>query len=226
VSHELRTPLTSIIGFTDMLCTGRLGPLTELQRRCLGDVEQSGQHLLRLVDEVLDLAQLDAGKLDIQRAITNVGGLVDEVVASLKLQSAEKQIRVTTKCEAALEAELLDPGRLRQVLYNFLSNAIKFTPAGRSVEVRTQLDGPDWWRLEVEDTGAGIPAELRPRLFREFERLGTGPTATEKGIGLGLAITKKIVEAQGGSVGYREPEQGGSVFFARWPRALRGEQAS
>jgi PAS domain S-box-containing protein len=226
VSHELRTPLTSIIGFTDMMREGRLGPLTELQRRCLDDVEQSGQHLVRLVDEVLDLAQLDAGRLEIQRVLADVGGIVEDAVASLKPQSAGRQIRVTTRCAAGLEAELLDPGRLRQVLYNFISNAIKFTPEGGSVEVRAELEGLDWWRLEVEDSGAGVPADLHPRLFREFERLGTGPSSTEKGIGLGLAITKRIVEAQGGSVGYRQAEKGGSVFFARWPRALRGERAS
>jgi PAS domain S-box-containing protein len=219
VSHELRTPLTAIIGFSDMLREERLGPLTPVQTRCLQDIELSCQHLLRLVEEVLELAKLDANKIELRLETVDIGQVVAEVTDMLTPLSAAKQLQMSARVDETLNAEQADKGRLRQVLFNYLSNALKFAPAGGSIEVRAEPESVNWWRLEVQDNGRGVPVGQEKNLFQEFERLGVGASSTE-GIGLGLAIAKRIVEAQGGSVGYRPAPGGGSIFSARMPRAL------
>jgi PAS domain S-box-containing protein len=220
VSHEFRTPLTAIVGFTDMLREGKLGPLSDLQRRCVQDITQSCEHLLRLVNDVLDLAQIDAGRMELRPEVVDVAAVVSDVTNALLPITTEKSIRVFADVHPSLHAELLDPGRLRQLLYNYLSNGLKFTPANGSIEVRAAPEGEEWLLLEVQDNGSGVPSDLQGRLFNEFERLGSGFARVQQGLGLGLAIVKRIVEAQGGSVGYRPAPGGGSVFSARLPRRL------
>lgn len=219
LSHELRTPLTAIIGFSDLLREERLGPLTDVQTRCLQDIELSCQHLLRIVEEVLELAKLDANRIELRPEIVDIGHLVAEITDILAPLSAAKHLRMSACVDQSLNAEQADKGRLRQVLFNYLSNALKSAPEGGSVEVRAEPEDLDWWRLEVQDNGRGVPVELEKHLFQEFERLGRGASSSE-GIGLGLAISKRIVEAQGGSVGYRPAPGGGAIFTARLPRAL------
>jgi signal transduction histidine kinase len=217
MSHELRTPLNAILGFSELLHTEQVGPLLPLQREFLGDVLNSGRHLLQLINDVLDLSKVEAGKLEFHAETIQGEPVVLEVVSNLREAAAAKRIRLTTRVESLGELSL-DPLRLKQVLYNYLSNAIKFTPDDGHVETRLLLDGPERFLLEVEDNGGGISQADQQRLFVEFQQLESGARRRCGGTGLGLALTKRLVEAQGGAVGVRSVVGRGSVFFASLPR--------
>src|SRR5712664_2891179 len=224
MSHELRTPLNAILGFTQLLHEGEVGPLNDQQREFLGNVLTSSHHLLRLINDVLDLAKVESGKLDFRPESIDLRQAIGEVGAILRTTAAEKQVRVEIAVDPTIGRVVLDPARLKQVLYNYLSNALKFTPAGGLVTVRAMPEGPEFFRIEVDDTGAGIMAEDLRRLFVEFQQLDAGAAKKHAGTGLGLALTKRIVEAQGGSVGVSSKPGVGSVFHAILPlRARSGE---
>jgi signal transduction histidine kinase/DNA-binding response OmpR family regulator len=223
MSHELRTPLNAILGFTQLLHEGEVGPLNDQQRDFLGNVLTSSHHLLRLINDVLDLAKVESGKLDFRPESIDLAQAIGEVGAILKTTAAEKQVRVEIAVDPSIGRVVLDPARLKQVLYNYLSNALKFTPTGGLVTIRASPEGPEFFRIEVDDTGAGIqPGDLR-RLFVEFQQLDAGAAKKHAGTGLGLALTKRIVEAQGGTVGVRSTPGSGSVFHAVLPRRTKGE---
>jgi signal transduction histidine kinase/DNA-binding response OmpR family regulator len=223
MSHELRTPLNAILGFTQLLHEGEVGPLNDQQREFLGNVLTSSHHLLRLINDVLDLAKVESGKLDFRPESIDLRQAIGEVGAILRTTAAEKQVRVEIAVDPTIGRVVLDPARLKQVLYNYLSNALKFTPAGGLVTVRAMPEGPEFFRIEVDDTGAGIMAEDLRRLFVEFQQLDAGAAKKHAGTGLGLALTKRIVEAQGGTVGVRSTPGTGSVFHAVLPRRMKGE---
>jgi protein-histidine pros-kinase len=217
MSHELRTPLNTIIGFTELLYDGKVGPVTPDQHEFLGDVLTSSRHLVRLINDILDLAKVEAGKLEFRPEPVVLARVVGEVVTTLRPGAAAKRIDVATELDPAMATVTLDGLRLKQVLYNYLSNALKFTGEGGRVVVRTRVEGAGEFRVEVEDNGAGIPAEHLGKLFRRFQQLqhdGAGWTGT----GLGLALTKALVEAQGGRVGVRSEPGHGSTFHAVLPR--------
>jgi len=218
MSHELRTPLNAIIGFAELLHDEQVGPLATQQKEFLGDILSSGRHLLRLINDVLDLAKVEAGKMEFHAEPVDLPHLVGKVVQSLWATAIDKGFHVEVKVDAALADIALDPGRFRQVLYNYVSNAFKFTPDGGRVVVRVAPEGPEQFRLEVEDTGAGISAENVQHLFIAFQQLDPGTGKRHGGTGLGLALTKRLAEAQGGTVGVRPAIGGGSVFFAVLPR--------
>src|SRR5713226_5065596 len=164
MSHELRTPLNAILGFTQLLHDGEVGPLTAEQREFLGNVLTSSRHLLRLINDVLDLAKVESGKLDFRPEPIDLPELIGEVNAILRTAAADKKVRVEVAVDPSIGRVALDPARLKQVLYNYLSNALKFTPSGGSVTVRASPEGTDFFRLEVHDTGSGIqPADLARR---------------------------------------------------------------
>jgi signal transduction histidine kinase len=221
MSHELRTPLNAIIGFADLMHDGRLGPVSEQHRESLDDIRGSARHLLDLINEVLDIARIESGRimLDIQ-AIDPVQ-VVSAAVDSLRSLASERNLAVTMEAQS-LGGALLDPARLRQVVLNYLSNAIKFTPEGGLVQVRVLREG-DELVLEVIDTGGGIAPEDQERVFGEFEQLHG---AAYGGTGLGLAVTKHIIEAQGGTVGVLSTPGRGSTFYARLPVATSPEPAA
>src|SRR5207245_3553130 len=180
-------------------------------------------HLLRLINDALDLAKVESGKLDFRPESIDLAQVTGEVGAILRTTASEKQVRVEMAIDPAIGRVVLDPARLKQVLYNYLSNALKFTPAGSVVTVRTVPEGADFFRIEVHDTGDGIQPEELPRLFVEFQQLDAGAAKKHAGTGLGLALTKRIVEAQGGTVGVRSTPGAGSVFHAVLPRQATGE---
>jgi len=221
MSHELRTPLNAILGFTQLLHEGEVGALSEQQREFLGNVLTSGRHLLRLINDVLDLAKVESGKLDFRPETVDLRQVIEEVSAILRTTAAEKRVRVEIDVDSALGQVVLDPARLKQVLYNYMSNALKFTPNGGLVTVRASRQGEDSFRLAVHDTGAGIRPQDLPRLFVEFQQLDAGAAKKHAGTGLGLALTKRIVEAQGGSVGVSSKPGVGSVFHAILPLRAR-----
>jgi signal transduction histidine kinase len=216
MSHELRTPLNAIIGFAELVFYGRVAAGSPEHQEFLGDILASGRHLLQLINDILDLAMIEAGKLELRPEPVEVASTIAEVASLLRTLSLQKRIRVQVEADHSLEVVMLDPSRFKQVLYNYLSNALKFTPEGGRIVVRTSAETPESFRLEVEDNGVGIAPDQIERLFLELEQLPRGTAA--QGTGLGLALTRKIVEAQGGSVGCRSRPGHGSVFHAVLPR--------
>ncbi|MBN8610570.1 MAG: response regulator [Deltaproteobacteria bacterium] len=217
MSHELRTPLNSILGFSDLLAREEVGALSDEQRDFVSDIHASGKHLLRLINDVLDLSKVEAGKLELHPEATRMSTVLAEVTSVLMPISRERGIRIDQTVASDAEALHLDPGRLKQVLYNFLSNAIKFSPEGGTVAVEVRCEGPAAFRISVRDRGPGIaPADLE-RLFVEFEQLDSGRSKSHAGTGLGLALTRRLVEAQGGSVGVESTLGQGSTFYAILP---------
>lgn len=225
MSHELRTPLNAIIGFAELLYDGQVRPEMPEHKEFLGDILTSGRHLLQLINDVLDLSKVEAGKLEFHPEPVSLSSLVGEVLAVLRTGAADKQIRVEVDIHPDLGQVVIDPARLKQILYNYLSNALKFTPDGGRIQLRAQPEEPGAFRLEVEDTGIGISSEDVGRLFAEFEQLDAGAAKKHAGTGLGLALTKRLAEAQGGSVGVRSTLGAGSTFHAVLPRrATRGKR--
>jgi signal transduction histidine kinase/CheY-like chemotaxis protein len=221
MSHELRTPLNAILGFAELIADGVAGPVSEAQKEYLGHVVLSGRHLLSLINDVLDLAKVESGKMEIRPERVSLEALSREVTHVLRAKSAEKRIVVEETVEPGLDEVTVDPGRLKQILYNYLSNAIKFTPNDGRVWVRLLAEGPEYFRVEVEDAGVGIRPEDMDRLFVEFQQLDAGMTKKHAGTGLGLVLTKRIAEAQGGRVGARSTPGKGSLFFATLPRQVK-----
>jgi PAS domain S-box-containing protein len=218
MSHELRTPLNSIIGFAELMHDAKVGPVSDEHKEYLGDILTSARHLLRLINDILDLARVEAGKLEFWPQPLDPAQAINEVRDILRTLAARKRIRVDVAVDPALGTLVLDPGRFKQVLYNYLSNALKFTPDEGRVMVRAMPNGPSAFRLEVEDTGVGIKPTEIGRLFSEFEQLDAGTAKRHQGAGLGLALTKRLVEAQAGQVGVRSTVGQGSTFFAILPR--------
>jgi len=219
MSHELRTPLNAIIGFAELMHDGKVGPVAPDQKEYLGDILTSSRHLLGLINDVLDLSKIEAGKMEFLPEPVNLGKIAAEVRDILRSLAASRRIAIAIEVEPGAGEAVADPAKLKQVLYNYLSNALKFTPEDGRVTVRIAPEGGEHFRLEVEDTGIGIRPEDLGRLFVEFQQLDVGAAKKYGGTGLGLALTRRIVEAQGGRVGVDSTPGRGSRFFAVLPRA-------
>jgi len=217
ISHELRTPLNSILGFTKMILDG-LCVSPEEEHKLLQDVFGSAQHLLGLVNDVLDIRRIEAGRMTLRIENVNLRGLLDSTLPLVNVQAAEKGLRLVNETAAIpLPVVWADEMRLRQVLLNLLNNAVKFTPEG-SVTVRARMfdDGADTAdvitprliRLEIEDTGIGIPPEKREAAFTEFVQLDQLEAQRFRGAGLGLAISRRLVELMGGRIGLESGNHG------------------
>ena len=211
MSHELRTPLNAIIGFAEVLLDETLAPSEEERREFLGHILASGRHLLGLINEVLDLSKIEAGKMDLQRSPVDVGAVIEDVTASVKPLAAKKQLRLSYAVAPGMSPPWADRAKLRQVLLNLVSNAVKFTPAGGEIAIRAkELAGEQgssgaeaqgrWVEISVADTGIGIPPEEHARIFQEFQQV-PGTEEREQGTGLGLALAKRLVEVHGGTIG-------------------------
>ncbi|MDB6169144.1 MAG: hybrid sensor histidine kinase/response regulator [Verrucomicrobia bacterium] len=217
VSHELRTPLNGIIGFTEFLIDEKPGPLKPKQKEYLGDVLSSGRHLLQLINDVLDLAKVESGKMELHVETFPVRKAIEEVTAVIKGIAHKKHIAVLVEVAEGLEAVTLDQHKFKQVLYNLLSNAVKFTDDDGTVTIEARsLDGNEF-EVRIRDTGIGIRAEDLGRLFNEFEQLDSGLARRFEGTGLGLALTKKFIEFQGGRIGVESEPGRGSVFTVVLP---------
>jgi signal transduction histidine kinase len=218
MSHELRTPLNAMIGFSSLMIAGKAGPLSETQAEYLGDILASSRHLLELVNDVLDLARVESGRLELQVEAVALAGLVGEVRDILHELAAKHRIAIAFEPCPEITTAMVDARIVKQVLYNYLSNAIKFTPDGGSVTIRLTESGPDRFRIAVEDTGIGIKPEDMPRLFVEFLQLDSGTAKRYPGTGLGLALARRLVEAHGGTVEATSVHGAGSTFAAVLPR--------
>ncbi len=217
MSHELRTPLNGIIGFTQMLIDKRPGPLNPKQAEYLDDVYNSATHLLQLINDVLDLAKVEAGKMELDLETFAPEKAVGEVCAILQGIANEKGVKLTWDVAPELGRVTLDPHKFKQICYNLLSNAVKFTNPDGNVEIRAFRREEDWFELKVMDSGIGIKPEDLSRLFRPFEQLESGASRRHEGTGLGLALTRKIVELHGGRIGVESEVGHGSRFTVVLP---------
>ena len=217
MSHELRTPLNGIIGFAEFLVDGKPGSLNEKQTEYLGDILSSGRHLLQLINDVLDLAKVESGKMSFYPESFAIGRAIEEVTAIAKPLAQKKGVKVVFTVRPPLDRVALDQQKFKQVLYNLLSNGIKFTDEGGTIEVAAQMAREGFFELSVRDTGIGIERDDVPRLFREFEQLESGTSRRFEGTGLGLALTRKMVELQGGSIAVESEPGLGSTFTVTLP---------
>jgi PAS domain S-box-containing protein len=221
MSHELRTPLNGIIGFAEFLSDGKPGAINAKQKEYLEDILNSGQHLLHLINDILDIVKIQAGKLELNPEIFRLGDVIQEVRAGVRPISQNKHIQVEIEVSQGLDAVRLDKQRMTQILYNLLSNALKFTDEGGKVGIAAELQGSLHFRLSVRDSGIGIKPEDIARLFKEFEQLEAGTDRRFGGTGLGLALTRKIVEMQGGTIHVESELGSGSTFTVILPLVYR-----
>src|SRR5881296_1798242 len=226
VSHELRTPLNSVIGFSDLLLTMAApeSPLTETQRDYLETIARNGRHLLELINELLDLSKIAAGRMELRLEPLELGALLQEAADSVR---AQVEARRHTLVIEPLHDHLVvtaDRGRLRQVLLNLLSNAIKFSTDGGRVGLSARLEDAGRVRIAVSDTGIGIaPADQR-KLFQEFVQLDASASRRYEGTGLGLALSKRLVELHGGTIDVDSELGKGSTFWFTLRRAESGPE--
>lgn len=220
ISHELRTPLTSILGYLELLLDAEAGPITEEQEHFLRIIARNSDRLRRLVGDLLLVAQIEAGRLSLDQAEVDLARLAVECVEAAVPAAEERGISLQVSAESTPNV-WADRSRLAQLLDNLLSNAIKFTPGGGRVGVALATRG-DSARLEVSDTGTGIPEAERDRIFERFFRTEGATRSAVQGTGLGLAITKAIVEGHGGRIGLESREGVGTTFWVELP-LLAGE---
>jgi signal transduction histidine kinase len=218
MSHELRTPLNAIIGLADMMVTNAARFGTEKAQEPLRRVHNAGTHLLGLVNQVLDLSKIEAGKLELAPESVALAPLIDEVIGTAQQLASQNQNRLVVEVEQNLGTLTVDPMRLRQILLNLLSNACKFTKQGDvTLRARRILDRDDTIELAVADTGIGMTPEQLGRLFEEFSQADASTAKKYGGTGLGLAITRKLARMMGGDVTVASEAAEGSVFTVRLP---------
>ena len=218
MSHELRTPLNAIIGLTEMMVTNAARFGTEKAAEPLRRVHRAGTHLLGLINQVLDLSKIEAGKLELNPESVNLARLIDEVVGTARQLAEQNKNRLVVEMQDKLGMLTADPMRLRQILLNLLSNACKFTKQGEvALRVRKVADGRDWIEFAVADTGIGMTAEQQAKLFEEFSQADSSTAQRYGGTGLGLAITRKLARMMGGDVTVESESGKGSVFTVRLP---------
>lgn len=215
ISHELRTPLNSVMGFGSLLDDEVAGPLNARQHDFLDKLLRSSDRMLALVDDLLDFARIQAGKFTILPTETDVPSLIEEAIASFGPAAEAKEIRIERELELPHPA-CLDRRRIFQVLANLLSNALKFVPVGGKIRVHAFHEGP-WLVTEIQDNGSGIAPEDLPKLFQPFKQLEMGLTRRVGGVGLGLIISKAIVEAHGGTIEAESTPGKGSTFRFKLP---------
>jgi len=221
MSHELRTPLNAVLGFATLL--SEESALGVKQRRWAEHIRDGGRHLLQLVNDVLDLSKIEAGRLELHREVFQVDSAVPEVIATLSPLIQAKKIRMNASVESGLLV-YADRMRFKQVLYNLMSNALKFTPASGEVTVRARQRG-DSALIEVQDNGIGIRSEDQERIFDEFSQ-AAGGDGNSLGTGLGLAITKRLVAQHGGQLWVKSEFGSGSCFSFVMPLGYRSEEQS
>jgi adenylate cyclase len=226
MSHELRTPLNAIIGLTEMMLSNAARFGTEKAQEPLQRVNRAGTHLLGLINQVLDLSKIEAGKLEFNPQTVQVAPLINEVIGTAGQLAEENKNRLIVEAQENLGALTVDPMRLQQILLNLLSNACKFTKQGEvALRARRVVDGRDWIELAVADTGIGMTAEQQAKLFEEFTQADSSTARQYGGTGLGLAITRKLARMMGGDVTVTSEPGKGSVFTVRLPVGLEKSAA-
>ncbi|MFN3929516.1 MAG: ATP-binding protein, partial [Thermoflexus sp.] len=217
MSHELRTPLNSIIGFSRVILKGIDGPLTEAQRQDLTAIYNAGQHLLGLINDILDLSKIEAGRMELHFAEVDMREIIRGVMSTAVGLTRDKPIELRQEVPEDLPPVWADAQRARQILLNLVSNAAKFTDQG-FIAIRAWAD-ESFVTISVQDTGIGIPKEKQEEIFQEFTQVESGTTRRYGGTGLGLAIARRLVELMGGRIWVESEVGKGSTFFFTLPRA-------
>src|SRR5882757_6278651 len=221
MSHELRTPLNAIIGLTEMMVTNAARFGTEKAAEPLRRVHRAGTHLLGLINQVLDLSKIEAGKLELSPETVNLAPLLEDVIGTARQLAEQNKNRLVLDSPENLGTLTVDPMRLRQILLNLLSNACKFTKQGEvKLRVKKVVDGRSWIEISVADTGIGMTPEQQAKLFEEFTQADSSTARQYGGTGLGLAITRKLARMMGGDVTVTSEPGKGSVFTARLPATV------
>ena len=219
MSHELRTPLNSIIGFSEVILERIFGDLTEKQEEYLNDILSSGRHLLSLINDILDLSKIEAGKMELELSEFDVTAAIDNALTLMRERATRRGQIIERVVDASVGTVSADERKVKQVLLNLLSNAVKFTPDGGGIRVEARLDS-EGVAIAVTDTGVGIAAEHRELVFEEFEQVGKADKKAE-GTGLGLALCKKFVELHGGRIWVQSQLGQGSTFTFTLPASRR-----
>ncbi len=218
MSHEFRTPLNAIIGFSELVSTGLGGPLTDQQKKYVTHIFTSGQHLLSLVNDVLDLSKVEAGKMELEMNAFNINKLIEDSIALFKEKAYKQSLQMTFEIAQGLDTGIGDERKIKQVLFNLLGNAVKFTPDGGRIHVEvTVTDDKNVLRYSVSDSGIGISTEDKNKLFKPFQQGDTRLTRKYKGTGLGLSLCKKLVELHGGRIWVESEIGKGSNFIFVMP---------
>jgi two-component system sensor histidine kinase/response regulator len=230
MSHEIRTPLTTIIGFAELLFDEEKGPLNDDQKKYLGFVTSSGEHLLSLINDILDLSKVEAGKMELQPTSFSIRDLLKTSFSFITEKDIKHNIRLLSKISADIDMIEADERKVKQIMYNLLSNAVKFTPdegtitvgadiispdsAALPIEIRKGLPDTKYVLVSVKDTGFGIAKEDQPKLFTEFYQLENPNTKKYEGTGLGLALSRKLVTLHGGRIWFESKGKGeGCTFY-------------
>ena len=241
MSHELRTPLNAIIGFSEAVKDGLAGPLNDIQKEYLGDIFNSGQHLLSLINDILDLSKIEAGMMTLDLEPVNLKYLLTKSLSIVRERANSQRIQLEIDIPEELGVSQLDSRKTKQIIYNLLSNAVKFTPEGGRVSLRAKrvprsavglIPGPwpvqsfnflandyqDFFEICVADTGIGLATENIGKLFQAFSQVDSSLSRKFDGTGLGLAMTKQLTELHGGSIAVASREHQGSRFVVWLPR--------
>jgi len=224
MSHELRTPLNAVLGYAQMLQYDPQNPLSSNQKEHTDSIIEGGSHLLDLINEILDLAKVESNQLELQLDEVVANQIVHECVELISPLCSEQNISLTDRFSRGPESLLrTDPKRFKQVLFNLLSNAVKFNKTNGKVTIEAEETNDGFLRLSVTDTGIGIAEEDRDSVFQLFHRLGADPMITREGTGIGLTVTKLIVERMAGTIGFASTEDEGSCFWVEIPLATNSD---
>jgi signal transduction histidine kinase len=221
VSHELRTPLNSILGFADLLKDAMESPHDGKTARYVNNILLSARHLLDLINDLLDLAKIEAGRMEIRSEPLSMSDLFEGLTNILKPLAEAKKVTIEATVGPNIPIIHSDPGKLQQVLYNFLANGIKFSPTEGDIQLLAQRDGEDHVRISVTDHGPGIEPEKQSIIFEKFRQIDGSVTRTHSGTGLGLSISKELTTLMGGSIGVRSAAGEGATFWVVLPLRIQ-----
>lgn len=220
MSHELRTPLNAILGFSDVMANELMGPHgVAAYRDYANDIHASGEHLLNIINEILDLSRVEAGRYELREEAIHLGAIAEECRHMLQMRAKAKSILVTAEIDPSLESLWADEKAVRQICLNLLSNAIKFTPQNGEVKITVGRDGQGGQKIEVSDTGPGIPEKELPLVLESFGRGSLAIKTAEQGTGLGLPIVKGLIDLHGGTLDLQSKLREGTRVIVRFPAA-------
>jgi signal transduction histidine kinase len=219
VSHELRTPLTSIKGYASILIDGKAGNIPDFVKERLEKINKHSDNLVKLINDLLDISRIESGKIELKFEAENIKDIVENVFELLSLQIKEKQIQLTLDIPATLSKVYIDHSQIERVFINLIGNALKFTPEKGKIAVRAK-DANEKIQIDIQDTGIGIPADAKEKIFAEFYRVDNLINQSVKGSGLGLTLVKYIIEAHKGKIWVESQLNKGSCFSFTLPKAL------
>jgi signal transduction histidine kinase len=221
MSHEFRTPLNAILGYTHMLLHGVSGPVSDAQRKSLTRIDSNSRHLLALINDILDITRIEAGRMPLNMAAFAIPDLIDEVMSELEPIIKRSNLTVSTRIQGRVPQLRSDRQKVKQIVLNLLSNALKFTPQGE-VTIRASYDARTRMvNIMVRDTGVGIPYEDQSKVFEDFRQLDSSPARGYGGTGLGLSICRRLAQMLGGSIELQSEPGRGSNFTLQLPARLR-----